>query len=199
MAKRKAAKRKALKKVPKRKAILPKDRLRGILAGHSKEDLVEIIVELAQNDPRALRQIQQRFKVEESMSLEELVAATREAISDATEVDMQSLNHNFEYDYAAYETVARNFMKLVTMGHWEQVMELSVELMHKGSYQVECSDEGLMTDDIQECLLPVINAVSKSGLKSLDIFHWTKLMLATDRVGFICQKEVLALQASVLK
>ena len=126
-------------------------------------------------------------------------AATRDAISDATMVDMRSLNHNFEYDYAAYETVARNFMKLITQGNWEQVMELSVELMHKGSYQVECSDEGLMTDDIQECLLPVIHAVRKSGLKSADVFHWCNLMLATDRVGFICQKELLALQASVLK
>ena len=126
-------------------------------------------------------------------------AATRDAISDATMVDMRSLNHNFDYDYAAYETVARNFTQLITLRNWEQVMELSVELMHKGSYQVECSDEGLMTDDIQECLLPVINAVRKSGLKSADIFHWTNLMLATDRVGFICQKELLALQASVLK
>jgi hypothetical protein len=78
-------------------------------------------------------------------------------------------------------------------------MELSVELMHRGSYQVECSDEGLMTDDIQECLLPVINAVRKAGLKSADVFHWSNLVLATDRVGFICRKEVLALQASVLK
>lgn len=199
MAKRKAAKRKALKKVPKRKAILPSDRLRGILASQSTDDLVQIIVELANNDPRALRQVQQRFKVEDSMSLEELVAATRVAISDATMVDMRSLNHNFDYDYAAYETVARNFTKLITQGNWEQVMELSVELMHKGSYQVECSDEGLMTDDIQECLLPVIKAVRKSGLKSADVFHWSNLMLATDRVGFICQKEVLALQASVLK
>ena len=133
------------------------------------------------------------------MSPEELVAATREAISDATKADMGHLNYNFDYDYAAYETVARNFMKLITLGHWEQVMELSVELMHKGSYQVECSDEGLMTDDIRECLLPVIKAVSKSGLKSPDVFHWCNLMLATDRVGFICREEVLALQASVLK
>lgn len=199
MAKRKAAKRKALKKVPKRKGTSPIDRLRGILADQSTDDLIQMIVELADNDTRALRQVQQRFKVEDSMSLEELVAATRVAISDATDVDMQSLNHNFEYDYAAYETVARNFKKLVTLGHWEQVMELSVELMHKGSYQVECSDEGLMTDDIQECLLPVINAVRKSGLKSPDIFHWTNLMLAIDRVGFICRNELLALQASVLK
>jgi hypothetical protein len=56
-----------------------------------------------------------------------------------------------------------------------------------------------MTDDIQECLLPVIKAVRKSGLKPVDVVHWCNLMLATDRVGFICREEVLELQASVLK
>lgn len=120
MAKRKAAKRTALKKVPKRKETSPIDRLRKILAGQTTQDLVQMILELA-NDPRALRQVQQRFNVEDSMSLEELVAVTREAISDATKVDMRRLNHNFGYDHAAYEFVARNFKKLVTLGHWEKV------------------------------------------------------------------------------
>ena len=78
-------------------------------------------------------------------------------------------------------------------------MEMSLELLHKGSYQVECSDEGMMTEDIQACLFPVIKGVGKSGLKSTDIFHWSSLMIATDRVGFICRDEALALQAAVLE
>jgi hypothetical protein len=49
MAKRKAAKRTALKKVPKRKRTSPIDRLRGTLAGQTTEDLVQMIVELADN------------------------------------------------------------------------------------------------------------------------------------------------------
>ena len=85
------------------------------------------------------------------------------------------------------------------MAQWEQVMEMSLELLHKGSYQVECSDEGMMTEDIQACLFPVIKGVGKSGLKSTDIFHWSSLMIATDRVGFICRDEALALQAAVLE
>lgn len=58
------------------------------------------------------------------------------------------------------------------------------------------TDEGLMTEDIEECLLPVIRAVGKSGLSSADVFHWCGLMLATDRVGFICREELRKLQAS---
>jgi len=199
MAKRKAAKKAPLKKVPKRKATLPRDRLRAILEQQKTKDLVQMIVELSENSSHTLRQVQRRFKIEDEMSLEELVAATRVAINDATEVDEHRLNYNFEYDYKAYETVARNFKKLIKLGHSEKVMELSVELVHRGSYQVECSDEGLMTEDIQKCLLPVINAVRKSGLKSADVFRWSNLLLATDRVGCICRKEILAMQASVLK
>ncbi len=111
MAKRKVAKKAPLKKVPKRKATLPSDRLRAILRQQKTEDLVQMIVELSENSSHALRQVQRRFKINDEMPLEELVAATRVAISDATEVDEHRLNYNFEYDYKAYETVARNFKK----------------------------------------------------------------------------------------
>ena len=43
-------------------------------------------------------------------------------------------------------------------------MELSLELMKQGSYQVEMSDEGLMTDDIEECLRVVVQALKKCDL-----------------------------------
>ncbi len=198
MAKRKAAKKATRKIVPKRRASSSRDRLRAILAKQTTEDLVQMIVDLSDDNSHILRQVQQRFKIEDTMTVEELVAATKVAISDATEVDEDRLNYNFDYDYKAYETVARNFMKLVALGHWKEVMELSVGLMHDGSYQVECSDEGLMTDEIQDCLLPVIKAIGKSGLKSADIDQWCKLMLATDRVKFICREELFALQAPAL-
>ena len=44
----------------------------------------------------------------------------------------------------------RNFGRLI---HWPSgaVWNL-LELMNRGSYQVEMSDEGMMTEDIEECL-----------------------------------------------
>ena len=199
MAKRQATKKTPFKKLPKGKGTSPLDRLRSVLSKQKASDLIQMIVELADDDPRAMRQVQQRFKVEDSMSVEELVDSTRAAISTATKVDSRRLNHNFDYDSAAYELIARNFKKLIELAQWESVMEMSLELLHKGSNQVECSDEGMMTEDIQACLFPVIKAVRKSGLKSADIFHWSSLMVATDRVGFICRDQALALQAAVLK
>ena len=50
-------------------------------------------------------------------------------------------------------------------------MELSLELMNRGSYQVEMSDEGMMTEDIEECLQVVVKAVGKSDLPADDVIH----------------------------
>ena len=41
-------------------------------------------------------------------------------------------------------------------------MELALSLMKSGSEQVEMSDEGLMTADIEDCLRVVIKAVKSS-------------------------------------
>ena len=72
-------------------------------------------------------------------------------------------------------------------------MQLSLELMKQGSYQVEMSDEGLMTDDIQECLMPVIRALKTRDLPSREVLAWREAMTKSDRVGFICEEQLRAL------
>ena len=104
-----------------------------------------------------MRRLESRFEVEPPP--EELVAATRQAIADATDFDEREINYNFDYDYEAYSAVKRDFGRLIDLGHLRDAMELSLELMSQGSYQVEMSDEGLMTDDIEECLEVVVKAV----------------------------------------
>ena len=96
------------------------------------------------------------LRIELEASPQELAATTRQAIADATDFDERDANRNFAYDYEAYDEVRRNLMRLIALGELRLAMELSLELMKQGSYQVEMSDEGLMTDDIQECLMPVI-------------------------------------------
>ena len=73
-------------------------------------------------------------------------------------------------------------------------MELSLELMKRGSYQVEMSDEGLMTDDIEECLQVVIKALNKCDLPTNDLIAWCTAITEKDRVGFICDEELEALR-----
>jgi len=61
-------------------------------------------------------------------------------------------------------------------------MDLSLELMDQGSCQVEMSDEGLMTDDIEECLSVVTKALKQSDLPRNEKLAWCKEILHRDRV-----------------
>ncbi|MHC4178306.1 MAG: hypothetical protein ACYSWU_12415 [Planctomycetota bacterium] len=153
--------------------------------------MIDVLVELAR-DRNVLRQLDARLELEAPPR--ELVVATRQAIADATDFDERDINRNFSYDYAAYEAVKRNLGRLVGLGQLRLAMELSLELMDQGSYQVEMSDEGLMTDDIEECLTVVIGALRKCDLPASKLTAWCRDMLKKDRVGFICEEELKALR-----
>ena len=79
----------------------------------------------------------------------------------------------------------RNLGRLIDSGQLRLAMELSLELMKEGSYQVEMSDEGLMTGDIEDCLNVVLKALEKSDLPAAEVIAWCSAMLEKDRVGFI--------------
>jgi uncharacterized Zn finger protein len=166
--------------------------LRSALTRRKKAELVELLLELARKDRGVLRQLTAHFDVAAAPA--ELAAATRQAIADATDFDERDMNRNFAYDYAAYDEVKRNFSRLIESGELRLAMELSLELMKQGSYQVEMSDEGLMTQDIEECLAEVLQALTKCDLPPHEVVAWCAEMLKCDRVGFICERELAALR-----
>ncbi len=128
---------------------------------------------------------------------DELVAATRQAIVHATDFDERDINRNFDYDYEAYGEVKRNLSRLIDAQQLPLAMQLSLELMTAGSRQVEMSDEGLMTDDIEDCLSVVIKALNKGELPAQEVFAWCTAMLQHDRVGFIANKQLQVLRQAV--
>jgi hypothetical protein len=168
------------------------ERLRKALVKGRKEELVDVLVEFAREDHKLLRRLDARFEL--GTPPQELVAATRQAIAAATDFDEREINYNFDYDYEAYAEVKRNLGRLIEPGHLRQAMELSLELMKQGSYQVEMSDEGLMTSDIEECFSVVVEALKKRDLPSGDVIGWCQAMAKSDRVGFIYERELQALQ-----
>ena len=118
------------------------------------------------------------------------MGATRQAIADATDFDERDMNHNFDYDYDAYIEVKRNLSRLIDLDQLPSAMELALDLMEEGSRQVEMSDEGLMTDDIEECLMVVIKALGNCDLPTGEVLAWCSAMLDADRVKFICDREL---------
>jgi hypothetical protein len=170
----------------------PVAELRRALSGQRKGELVDVLVELAQADRGVLRHLTSRFEVAATPA--GMVAATRQAIADATAFDPRDINRNFAYDYAAYEEIRRNLGRLVDAGHLREAMRLALELMEHGSHQVGMSDEGMMTRDIEECLVVVLRALRRCDLPEDEVTAWCRAMLAADRVGFIARQPLQSLQ-----
>jgi uncharacterized Zn finger protein len=185
--------------MPKRKLTKPASKgtasatkVRAALNKLTKAELVDLLLELAKADRGILRQLTTQFNV--VMAPDELVAATQRAIAIATDFEDRDVNCDFDYDDEAYREVKQNLGRLIDLGQWHQVMDLALELMKQGSYQVEMSDQGLMASDIEDCLSVVIGAVKRCDLPVVEILKWCATMLDNDRVGFISRNPLEALQ-----
>ena len=185
--------RKPKKAAPTSKRPESMAQLRRALSRRKKAELVDTLLELAQADRGVLRQLTARFDV--AAAADELVAATRQAIADATAFDERDINRNFNYDYEAYQEVKRNLGRLIDAGQLQAAMRLALELMKQGSYQVEMSDEGLMTQDVEDGLAVVLTALAKSDLPAAEVIAWCSAMLDTDRVGFIARESLQSLRS----
>ena len=188
MAKRTITKKK-LKPVPR--VQQPKVDWHTALSKQTKAALIDELVKLIENDRGLARRLAQRFQIESPP--ETLIQDTRQAIADATDYDHRQMNYNFDYDYAAYQTVEKNFGKMIKAGDLASPMDLALELMKSGSEQVEMSDEGLMTGDIEDCLRVVIAAMKSVDLPAETQRTWAKNMQRAARVDFICDEELRAL------
>src|SRR5262245_47925503 len=166
--------------------------LRRALSRRKKAELVDILLGMAHANPGVLRQLAARLDV--AAAPDELVAATYQAIADATAFDERDINRNFAYDYEAYHEVKRNLGRLIDAGQLRPAMQLALELMRQGSYQGEMSDQGLMTQDIEDCLTEVLKALEKCELPAKEVVAWCSAMLDTDRVGFIAREPLQALR-----
>jgi uncharacterized Zn finger protein len=178
--------------VPPRKPPGPAAELRQALTRRKKAELVDVLMELAEADRGVLRQLTARFDV--ATAPDDLVAATRQAIADATDFDERDINRNFDYDDQAYSEVKRNLGRLIGSGQLRLAMPLALELMKRGSYQVEMSDEGLMTGDIEDCLNVVLEALRKCDLPAAEVIAWCSAMLENDRIGFIAREPLQSLR-----
>jgi uncharacterized Zn finger protein len=186
------SKRQPKKPVSARKRPESTAKLRQALAKQTKADLVNVLLDLAQADRGVLRQLTARFEV--AATPEELVAATRRAILDATDFDDRDINRNFGYDNDAYHEVKRNLSRLIASGQLRLAMQLALELMKQGSCQVEMSDEGIMTGDIEDCLSVIFKALKKGELPADKVIAWCSAMRANDRVDFIARQSLQSLQ-----
>ncbi len=135
------------------------------------------------------RELEDQLNIEKPVG--QLVPDVSAAIERATDFDRRKMNQNFDVDWQAYATVQKGLSQLVELGQLEYAKSLALKLMKAGSHQVECSDEGLMADEICDCLRPVIEAVEAAG--GNEAVQWAREMSEADRVGVICHEELAEL------
>ena len=162
----------------------------GELRKRTKADLIAMLLAIAQEHAVVAEDLEDLLHVEKPM--EQLVADLSSAIERATDFDRRLMNHNFKVDWQAYVDVRKGLSLLVEQGRLEEAKLMALELMKSGSHQVECSDEGLMLDDICDCLMPVIQAVKTAG--GVEAAQWASDMLKADRIQFICKQELAELR-----
>lgn len=165
--------------------------LRAALKKRKKADLVEVALRIAQQDKASQWLLEQEVGLDKPVKL--LVHDIEVAIEIATRVDERGLNRNPAIDWAAYEAVQRGLSQLARKERLEQAKALALKLMRKGSYQIECSDEGLMQEEIESCLRPVISAVAASSGDG----DWAREMLRWDRTGCVCRQELTDLAGAI--
>lgn len=161
--------------------------LKAALNRCKKADLVRYALRIAQQDKGAEWILEQEIGLDKPIAL--LAHDIQIAVDLATKVDKRRPNCNFHYDWRAYEAIHHGLSQLVQKRAVEEAKLLALTLMEKGSYQIECSDEGLMHGEIEHCLRVVISAVagSPSGRE------WALKMRQRDRTGFLCEQELIAL------
>lgn len=179
--------------------LIPTVDLTGVLRDRLSQcppgDLIDLLVELANSDRNVLRHLDAHIEL--ALEPEELALVTRQAIADATRFDERDVNRNFPYDHAAYDQVKRNLTRLVRQGQLRLALELSLEVMDQGSLQVEASDEGLMLPEIEMCLQVVLAVLFQCDLPREEKIAWCHQMRHRDRVGIICEQELVSLQSQL--
>lgn len=161
--------------------------LRVALARRKKVDLIELLLRLAEEEKSCSWILERELGLDKPIAL--LVHDIEVAMKLATKVDELRHNYNFDYDCCAYEAIHFGLAQLIEKNALVEATALALELMRAGSHQIECSDEGLMREEIEGCLRLVIAAVAGAS----DASDWALEMHGCDRVGFLCDSELKAL------
>ena len=169
------------------------DLFRRTLGNAKKADIIEVALRMAVEEKACEWLLENELDLEKPVHL--LVNDIGVAIDIATKVDELRHNYNFSYDSRAYEAICRGLKKLIQKNEIDEAKTIALTLMKKASHQISCSDEGLMKDEIESCLLPVILAVADSPAGG----QWALEMLACDWSSCLCTKELIEISKQVRK
>lgn len=169
------------KLVESRKTLIAKT-----LRTQRKDSLIQVLTKLCDENIHA------RWVTEAELGMAKPVELVlhdlREAIQLATHVDKKQMNHNFSFDWDAYAEVKRLMEMLVSLSAITEAMEIAVHFMEKASRQIEYSDEGMMLEQVEASLKPILEALENHD--ETQRAAWACRMQTADQVGFVCHEKL---------
>lgn len=160
-------------------------KLRKLLEGKSREELVELLVHLARSNPDIEQSLREREQLGRGQ-VAPLLRALRKEILHLTSEPAWRNHWNNEGSVPDYSHVQRQFEAFFAAGHFDELLELGDLLWREGSTQVEQSDDdGESATDIGECLEVVVAAVPQSSLPRPQQLLWLIQRRLGDEFGLL--------------
>ena len=157
------------------------------LKGKSKDQLVDLIYDLARQFPEMAKEVSERQQLISGKS-EVLVLSLRKEI-EAVSGEYCWGNHwddnGFTPDYSG---ILRKLEGLLKSGYIDELLGLGHELIVAGSRQVEESnDEGETAMEVESCMPVIVEALVRSTLDEVDKLVWALDVVLDDQVD-LCRE-----------
>jgi uncharacterized Zn finger protein len=162
-----------------------KPKLHKLLDGKSREELLELLVSLANDYPQVARVLVETEQLRRGQ-IDLLVRSLRREIQKLTRDPAWSNHWNGERSAPDYTHVCHQFKTLLAAGHADALLALGDELWQQGIEQVEqANDEGEIGSAIAECLDIVVQALPQSSMPASAQLLWVIDHLLEDEFGLL--------------
>lgn len=148
-----------------------REELECFLQGKGKAELVNLLLDLAQNHSGVAEDLMDRRPLT-SDRVKPLMSSLRKEIRQIAE---QSGWRDYEYGQgptADYSAIRRKLDRLLEAGHADEVLSLGRELLEMGSRSVEEGEESEGVEDLADCMAVVVQALDRSTLTPAARLIW---------------------------
>jgi uncharacterized Zn finger protein len=160
-------------------------KVRKLLEGKSREELLDLMVAFAKESPEIERSLLEDEQLR-SGQIEPLVRSLRKEIKSLTEEHAWYSHWNNEGNIPDYSHVRRQFRALLDRGRADELLALGDELWRLGTEQIEqADDEGQTQGALSKCLEIVLQAVPQSSLTRAGQLLWVIDRLLADEFSLL--------------
>ncbi len=146
--------------------------LESFLNQKSKEELTEIIKEIAVQYPAVFQDFQNQIRLSAG-NVKDVLKTLRNEIRSVSAEPAWSHHWDSECHIPDYSQIRKKLEALSAQGYADEVLEIGTQLLEYGTQQVEMSDdEGETAEEISFCMSAVFAALPKSSLSPSEQILW---------------------------